>query len=267
MTIKARESLVLGLFIMATAVSAAFMAGMWIMGPERLASAAAMLPGNGGTVAFIVALSSAAACGMFASATLGVLAFKAGKSVSVEIFFFAVWCWALALEPVRGAVPWLLASGAGTDELALATRVLLFGRYLGSMSLCLGSLYSAGFRQERIDYALGAAILLATAFSSIHPLDTSTIKAGLYLGLGYAGLVRAFEILLLAVMTANYTIAWRDGKDRAFLSAGAGALACAVAAIVLQGAAPAWAAAAAVPLLAGGAWLHVKSLYRHYLWR
>lgn len=267
MTIKARESLVLSAFIVTAAGLLAFLAGLWLLRPSGLAASAERLPADLGGGSLYITIACIAAAGLYSAAILGILAFKAGKSVSIEIFFFALWSFSLGLELTRGAVPWLLTSGAGIDTLGLTTRVALFGRYLGLTGLFMGSLYAAGLQQERMEFTFGTAILASLFFASIHPLNTSVLETSLIVELGYGKLKRAFEALLLALVAANYLMAWRERKDRSFLVAGAGVLACAGGGIVLRGSPQPAIGILALLAMACGSWLHLKNLYDHYLWR
>ncbi len=265
MTIKSRENLVL-LYLLVAAAALVIAAGsLWVLFSDGLKAQAAAFPY--GAREFRFALFAAGICGAHAVGTLTVLAFRAGKSASIELFFLALFSLGLGLEAGRLFMPWLMAQGAGLYTLGMVSKIVLFGRYLSILSLFMGSLFAIGLAQERLDFVLGAAFLVAAFFTSIHPLNTSVMGSSLVVELGYARLVRMFESLMLAICFVNYLVAWKERRDRAFLLAGLGSAAIAVSAYILRGNPSHWSYLALVPLLLGGTWLHVKSMYAHYLWR
>lgn len=265
MKIKSRENLVLLFLLAAAAALVIAIASLWAIFPKTLSAQAAAFPAGQRT--FWLALVAAFACGIQGVAALSALAFRAGKSASIELFYLALFSLGLSLEFGRAVVPWLTANGVGLSTMGLVTRVVLFGRYVSILALFMGSLFAIGLQQERLDFTLGAALLVAAFFTSIHPLNTAVMGPSLVVELGYARLVGMFESLLLGISFINYLVAWKERRDRSFLLAGLGIGACAAAAYMLRGTPSPWAYLALVPLLLGGSWLHIKSLYAHYLWR
>jgi hypothetical protein len=104
-------------------------------------------------------------------------------------------------------------------------------------------------------------------FASIQPLNSVFPGVNFLADRGMESLAGVFEIAVTVMAVANYTIAWRSGKDRGYLNAGFGLVACVAASSMMRSSASPWITAVAIPVLAGGTWLHLKSLHDYYLWR
>lgn len=267
MTIKLRERLFWGFFAASTACLVVAGAALWSLGPdgiERLRISGFANPDASG---FYTSLAAAVACGAYAVAVSGLIAFRSGRSVSLEIFFFALWAFCQVLELSKIGALALGSGGAGTGVYAVLTTVALFGRYCGTIAVFVGSLFSVGLKQERGMPAFSAVIMAALLFATMHPLNSVVPGMDFLADRGVARLEGLFQWSLYTLAMADYVMAWRSAKDRAYLEAGLGLALCVAGSTVLKTAASPWLAAAALPTLAAGTWLYLKSLHDYYLWR
>ncbi|MDX9897803.1 MAG: hypothetical protein RBT62_02710 [Spirochaetia bacterium] len=267
MTIKLRGRL----FWTFAAISAAglIMAvlAIWMLGTSNLERVRTYDFGSLNTRAFYTVLSAAAACGIFSATVSGLIAFKSGKTVSVEIFFFALWALCQGFELVKFGSLALSSAGAGLDTFEIVTRAALFGRYAGTIAIFAGSLFSVGLKQERGLPVLAVTLLSGLLFASIHPLNSVGPGPDFLADRGLVSLARAFELAVIIMALLNYAIAYRASRDKAHLQAGLGLTLCVSASVVLRVSASPWVVAIAVPVLGLGAWVYLKSMHEYYLWR
>ena len=198
---------------------------------------------------------------------LGIIAFRAARSASLEIFFFSLWCLALCFELARAMSLWMALSGAGLSAVSIVERFAIFGRYLSFIALFMGSLFPAGLKPERSGVILSAALIAAMFFTSIHPINQGTNGSLLVVELGYSRLLRLLEIGLALLTLANYGIAWKENRDKAYLRAAGGAALCITGIWLGRSSLSMFISAVAIAGLCVGSWLYIKSMYSYYLWR
>ncbi len=267
MTIKLRGRLFWGFCALSTSSFLLAGAALWISGFENLERLITSGFGHSDSVAFYLVLAAAGASGLYAAAITGMVAFRSGKTVSVEIFFFALWAFCQSFELAKAGSLVLSIHGASSVAFEIVTRLALFGRYVGTVALFSGSLFSIGLKQERGMPVLATSLMAGLLFASIQPLNSVFPGMDFLADRGMESLAGVFEVAVVAMAVLNYTVAWRSGKDRAFLTAGAGLVACVLATSLLRSSSLLWTIVLAIPILAGGTWLHLKSLHDYYLWR
>lgn len=267
MTIKLRERLYwLFFFLSAAGMLALGLSVLWV-GPSAVERVRLSFFQGGSPVAFYTAASVAVVCAFLGTALTAFVARSSGKTVSVEIFFFSLWALCQSLELARGFMLIVAAHGAGANFFAAVTRAALFGRYLGSLALFAGSLFSVGLKQERSMPVLSGIVLAALLFATLQPLNSVGPGATILLDRGLAMLAVVFELAVLGLAFADYLVAWRSSRDKAYLHAGLGMLGVAGAALVLKSTTSPWIALASLPVLVASAAAHTRSLHDYYLWR
>jgi len=240
---------------------------LWLSGNDNLERLRISGFGQSDPLAFYLVLATAGASGLYAAILTGLVALRSGKTVSVEIFFFALWAFCQSFELAKTGSLVLGIHSASSVAFEIVTRIALFGRYAGIIALFSGSLFSVGLKQERGMPALTTTVMAGLLFASIQPLNSVFPGADFLADRGMESLAGVFEMAVAAMAVVNYMIAWRSGKDRAYLTAGVGLVMCVLASLMLRDSPSPWTAALAVPVLAGGTWLHLKSLHDYYLWR
>jgi len=267
MTIKLREHLFRGFFALAVAMALTSFLTLWSVGIPGMEAARASGLGNADPLVFYTVLAAACAGGLYALIVSSFLAIRSGKTVSVELFFFALWalCQAFELTKIVSVAFGTLGAGSGVYE--LATRVALTGRYCGAIAVFSGSLFAVGLKQERGIPILMVTLVSALLFASMHPLNSVGPGKDFLADRGIATLTEAFEAALALLAAINYLIAWRAGKDRAYVWTCIGLVLCIASSTVLKTVPNPLVAAASIPVLVFGTWLHIKSLHDYYLWR
>ena len=195
------------------------------------------------------------------------MALRNGKTASAELFFFSIWAFCLGFEALRFFSVGLMIYSSSLGPMVLLTRLVLFGRYFGLLSLFMGSIMAVGFRQERMIGVLLAAFLLALFFSSVQPVNSGVLAPDFLIDRGFGFLMSLFDSALIAMTLVNYLVAWRMNRDSAFLASGAGLALCILSYLLLRSGHSAWVMLPAIAFLSIGAWLHIRSMNGYYLWR
>ncbi len=266
MTIKLRERLFWGFFVAATLEFVGTAALVWSIGPGVVGWIVPDIAGASPMMEYL-ALGAAGLCGLYAMAVSGLVALRSGKTVSVEIFFFAFWAFCQSFELVKFVSVILLARGAGSGSFELATRIALFGRYGATMAIFAGSLFSAGLKSERGTPLFLAVLLISLFFATIHPLNSIGPGIDLLADRGSMPLAKAFQGALVVLSVINYGLAWYIGKDRAYLVSAVGMVLCVGAIAVLQSSLRLAVLIAVVPVLVIGTITYIRSMHAYYLWR
>ena len=217
--------------------------------------------------AIIAGLTAIAVCMAASVIITGFMALRNGKTASAELFFFTVWAFCLGFEALRIFSLGFIIFNASIGPMVFVTKLVMFGRYLGLLSLFMGSILAVGFRQERMSAVLSAAFLLALFFSSVQPVNSGVLAPDFLIDRGFGFLMSLFDSALIAMTLANYLVAWRMNRDTAFLASGAGLALCVLAYLLLRSNHSPWFILPALFFLAIGAWLHIKSMNGYYLWR
>lgn len=218
-------------------------------------------------VQFSLGVAASLFCLLMAVSSTGIIALGIGKSVSVEIFFFAIWGLGMTSELGRLVILWLSRQPANMVLLGLITRLVLFGRYLSLGALFVASIFSVGFKHERIGSAIGILCFVALLFATLQPLNTGVLDSGFLISRGYQNLTRLFEITIIVLTVANYLAAWHIQGSRHFLGCGVAGLLILVSSHAMRGSPLWWSFTLAGPLMIAGTWYYLRSMYDYYLWR
>ena len=111
MTIKLRGRLFWGFFAVAASGLVLALASLWALGFDDLPRLSVSGLGGYGSTGFYALLAAAGVGGLYAATVTGLVALKSGKTVSVEIFFFALWAFCQGFEMARLASVALAARG------------------------------------------------------------------------------------------------------------------------------------------------------------
>ena len=215
----------------------------------------------------IAGMTTIAVCMVASVCVTGFMALRNGKTASAELFFFTVWAFCLGFEALRIVSLGLMIRNASMGPIVFITRLVMFGRYFGLLSLFMGSILAVGFRQERMSAVLSTAFLLALFFASVQPVNSGVLAPDFLIDRGFGFLMSLFDSALIAMTLVNYLVAWRMNRDTAFLASGAGLALCVLAYLLLRSNHSPWFILPAIVFLATGAWLHIKSMNGYYLWR
>jgi hypothetical protein len=188
------------------------------------------------------------------------------KTQAPEIFFFAFFAFSLAFEAIRIVVPLGLIYRLPNIYLVMASRVLLFGRYFGILSLFAASVYAAGLeiqKQGNVIFIITVATLIIALGM---PIDGLSWDSSLNMISGYPAMFSLVETGLILITMVSFFIAAYSRGSREYILIGAGSfLVYAGRAILLR--ADTW--VTPIPgllLLTLGTWFICSQLHRVYLW-
>jgi hypothetical protein len=267
MTIKIRERLFSVFFASSLFLFGGAIAVVWFLGLDGLYQ---VLPGwkvEASTAVFYTVLGSAGVSGLFSVVVTGLVTFRSGKTVSVEIFFFTLWAFCQVFELTK--IGSLLLGSRFSNLLAyeLITRQALFGRYCAVIAIFAGSLFSTGLKQERGIPVFMATLMVSLFFSSVHPLNSARPGIDLLADRGVSWLAFAFEVLMIVLALLNYLMAWRNTRERENLVAAMCVSVCFSASTMIKGAQSPLVAILAFAGLCAGTWIYMRTMHKYYLWR
>jgi hypothetical protein len=180
------------------------------------------------TIAAYRSLAAAGVLGLISTVGVAVSARLFRRVSSAEIYFMTVFLMSLSLELFRIGQPLVDIAEVTPYVGVLLTRLVLFGRFVGALSIFAAGIYTAGADYPRI----GSITLLIAALSFLIvyflPVDSQQIQASF---VHVTGGREGVDLLLgfLSVGTiVNYLIGWSRGhRERG------GGIAVAAAALVI----------------------------------
>lgn len=267
MTIKIRERLFSVFFALSLFLFGGAVAVVWFLGFDGLYQVLPVWKLEASPAAFYTVIVSAGVSGLFAVVVTGLVAFRSGKTVSVEIFFFTLWAFCQVFELTK--IGSLLLGTRLSNSLAyeLITRQALFGRYCAVIAIFAGSLFSAGLKQERGIPVFMATMMVSLFFSSIHPLNSSVPGMDMLADRGLPWLAFSFEILMVALALVNYMVAWRNSMERENLVSALCVFVCFGTSTLAKLSQSPLIAILAFAGLFAGTWVYMRTMHRYYLWR
>jgi hypothetical protein len=188
------------------------------------------------------------------------------KTQSPEILFFGFFAVSFAFEACRVAVPFIRADELPGIYLAIAGRMLLFGRCLGVFSLFMASIHASGFNAQGQKYAVIILISVSIVFAAEAPIDGFSWNTALSMINGYQGLFKAVETSIAVITLIGFLISTLTRGSSAYFFICAGVLLVFIGRNFLLNA-DTWVASALGALFLGaGTWLICTKLHSVYLW-
>jgi len=144
------------------------------------------------------------------------------RTPAPEILYIAFFVISLSFEALRLLLPLHLVLNFPSIYLRIATRVLLFARFVGIFSLLTASLCASGMDVQKNRNAIFIIIIAALAVTIGVPIDSQTWDTGFNLITGYLTMFRVVEILVFLITIASFLIASkiRDTKEYIFVAVG-----------------------------------------------
>jgi hypothetical protein len=188
------------------------------------------------------------------------------RTLSPQVFFFALFLLGLAFEAGRIGQAYLFVNGVSYALLATVTRFVAFGRIMAMSSLVAASLYAAGISYQSHGVVIAIIAAIAGGVSYASPVNTLVVAPDLLFRVGEGYSVDVVHLVLGFVAVVNYLQAAWSEERREYLAHGGALLA------IVMG----WLLLIEVPLLPGlggsaalltiGALLFLKRRYSSYLW-
>ncbi|MCX7023558.1 MAG: hypothetical protein NT080_02930 [Spirochaetes bacterium] len=251
---------------LAAAAAWSFLFARFLFGRGELAGAAAAI---GFDPAGLAARMASGGIGvLYATAVLATMAFAYRKTVSAELFFFALWAFSLSFEAGRILTASGLLGGAPASFIVSVTRTIVVARYFGLFALFCSSLYAAGYRNDRIGTVVLVMFLLALGVGTGLPLDGDDFTTlPLLMKPGFGSLRDFFDAALVLITVSDFAYAWFFRTEKAYIPAIAGSALSAGGAMLLRSAADPGRVIAGAACLALGAILFVRPIHEYYLWQ
>jgi len=188
------------------------------------------------------------------------------KTQSPEILFFGFFVISLSFEFARIIIPLREIYSLPALYLVTASRVLLFGRYFGLISLFAASVFAAGLDGQKQQTVLLLSILAAMVIAINVPIDSLVWDSAFVLRNGYNSMFILVEAGIVAVTIITYLIAAHTRLSKSYLFVGLGTLLVYTGRSILL-CSDTW--ITPIPgllILIAGTWFACARLHREYLW-
>ena len=274
MTVSSRTRTYRACWVLALCFAVLAGAAFLRIGPNALSATDRLpgfpAPGKGAEVLsrYPGALSAAAGvlCSIYGISVLSLLSFRYSRTVSMEMYFFAFWALALSaevlrFESLRGAL-----LGAAFTERTLVTRLLLSLRFLGIFSLFAGSLYSAGYSDDKQAVPIGAVLLASLALGTGLPLNSGTFGADLLQRIGYAQLYGFLSAACLLGTAANYALAAKMTGEGSYKLAAMGSVLIFGGGLALRASRSPLSVVLGALALVIGTVIFLRKIHAYYMW-
>jgi hypothetical protein len=274
-TIAARRRIYWSLFLSACACFIAFFplflqVSHGDKSPISLSKAGALVSFHLGSVVLsshYLAAAGIGLCGLFAALCLGFILYSFRKTVSAEIYFYSFWVLSVGFEVLRLVVFDFASGGGSVYWQIIATKVLLFARYEGYLSLFVSGLYAAGFRNEKLGTVAAVILAVSLGLAMAMPVNTGSFAPTLELKAGYADLNTGLVLVVALVTVANYLYAAYTSGEASYRLVAVGAAVFLVGHRLLTTQWNPFAMIVGFAFLVVGSWLFVSRLHSYYLWQ
>jgi len=275
MTISSRNSFLKG-GIVFSALSLAAIASLWyFIFPAYPAAEAAASFRPGGLmgrliqrfadpsayVPFYTMLGSV----LFSLISIIFIYFRFEKTQSPEILFIGFFVISLSFELARILIPLQQTVFLSPAHMISASRVLLFGRYLGLFSLLAASVYAAGLDTQNQNVFM-AIIMAALIFALRVPINSLAWDSTLKMPNGYGSMFRMVEMVILAITILTFFISAHIRGSRTYILIGIGSLLMFVGRNLMLNSDTWITPLPGLILLSAGTWIVCIRLHKEYLW-
>jgi len=188
------------------------------------------------------------------------------RTASAEIFFFLFFLYSISFEAI-----WLWSAIAIVKEAPvflgiMLSKIILFGRFFGLISLLFSSLYAIEMSYQKFPILMLTPILISLALAYTLPVDSSVLMRNFLYKMGDAKSHWIVTIVLEIVTILNYLIAaYRRGK-RAFVWIAVGVFLILLGREFLIFTLEPLPTAISIILAIAGIWIFSKQINRVYLW-
>lgn len=206
-------------------------------------------------------------CAMvYACITLVVIYRYFEKTHSPEILYIVLFVLSFALEGSRIMVPLKLTYELPSVYLIMASRVLLFGRYLGIFSLFAASVYAAGLEIQKQSTTILLIIFSTLAITRGVPIDGLSWDSSFCMISGYPAMFRIVEGGMVLITMVSFFISAYSRGTKEYIFIGIGSLLAMVGRNILLGSDTWISPFPGLAILCIGTWFICMYLHRVYLW-
>jgi len=206
------------------------------------------------------------AAGVYSFLTIILIYYFFEKTQAPEIFFFGFFVISLSFEFARIVIPLKDIFPFFSIYLISASRVLLFGRYLGLFSLFAASVYAAGMDVQRQHNVFFMIILAALIISLNVPIDSLVWDSSLRIQNGYQLMFSMIDAGILVVTMLTFFISSYTRGSKTYVFVGLGSFLVVVGRNILLNSDTWITPFPGFLILAAGTWIISSRLHREYLW-
>ncbi|MDR3116177.1 MAG: hypothetical protein LBU25_11745 [Treponema sp.] len=188
------------------------------------------------------------------------------KTYSPEILYIALFVLSFALEGSRIMVPLKLKYELPGVYLIMASRVLLFGRYLGILSLFVASVCAAGLEVQKQHIMIGIIIFSTLMITRGVPIDGLSWDSSFCMISGYPAMFRILEGGMALITVVSFFISAYSRGAKEYIFIGIGSLLVMAGRNMLLGADTWISPFPGLGILCIGTWVICTYLHRVYLW-
>ncbi|MBI9103284.1 MAG: hypothetical protein JEY99_12780 [Spirochaetales bacterium] len=170
MTIKIRNTIFISSLSAAGIILVAFIAGSLYMLYSFSIPLKELLDIN----SVMLNLSHVSALLVFALISATVLLHSFRKTSAPEVFFILVFLLLLSTESLRLGLIYIQKAGLPFETGRTLSRVIYFGRFMGTTSIFISGLFACGIRNQRIEMLMGIGALISLSLATTIPLDNRT---------------------------------------------------------------------------------------------
>ena len=188
------------------------------------------------------------------------------KTQSPEIMYIVLFAASFSFEALRLVLPLMWVYEIPSLYLLMASRLIVFGRYLGIFSLFSASVFAVGLKVQKQRNVIMVITIITLIIALGFPIDTQIWDSSLNMINGYVSTLRLIELGAVFITIISFFVAaWlRSSQEFTFISIGV-AFAFLGRAFLLT--ADTWAGLPiGLPLLVIGTWLICTRLHKIYLW-
>jgi hypothetical protein len=188
------------------------------------------------------------------------------RTASAEIFFFMFFLFSISFEVI-----WLwsgvaIVTGAPVFLGILLSKILLFGRFFGLISLLFSSLYAIEMSYQKFPILMLSPVLISLALTYTLPIDSSALTNNFLYKLGDIKSHWIVTIVLEIVTILNFLIAAYKREKPSFAWIALGVLLILLGREMLIFMHSPLPIAISILLAIIGIWLFSRQIYRIYLW-
>jgi hypothetical protein len=188
------------------------------------------------------------------------------KTHSPEILFVGLFALSFVFEILRIMAPLQKLHPFSSVLLILGTRILVFGRLFGVLSLFASSVYSAGLELQKQGRVIITIIIALLVVSIRLPVNGLSWDSSLTMIFAYSSMFRFAEDALMVITVISFLVAAYTKGTGEYLFIALGALLVSLGRSLLLSADTWIAPLPALILLIAGTWFITGRLHRVYLW-
>ena len=210
MTITARNRIILTGLGITVAISVIFLVSVFLIFRSATVGGRESLPATNLTRTLVVLFSIISFC----TAAAVIFYFSFRKTTAPEMFFFLVFLITMSFDSLKATQALLAIRGAAPYYAGLITRVVYFGKFLGTMCILVSGLFAHNTEYQRMEIYLGIGLLLAFTLSYALPVDFTLLKPNLVVAIGYAEELYIISVLFLTFGILNYLYSAFQDKNK-----------------------------------------------------